>query len=92
MTNAQPSTTPLPLPVSPKTKNRHIDPKLLHAFCEQLSGEICFPSESFPKTTHSIPLTIDPIYFSSLSAQKSHVKPRSHLTDFLSSTSAWHVS
>jgi hypothetical protein len=79
---------------SPKAKvsqNQRIviSTEAVHAF---VSGEIRFSTRSSPKATHSIVLTIATKYFSSFSAQKSHVKPRNHLTRFLSSTSTWHVS
>jgi hypothetical protein len=31
-------------------------------------------------------------YFSSISAQKSHVKPQNHLTRYTATTSVWHFS
>jgi hypothetical protein len=52
-----------------------ISTEAAHAVCDQRSGEIRFSTGALPEATHSNALTIAPIYFSSFSAQKSHVKP-----------------
>ena len=74
------------------TKESSFRPKLLTFFCEQRSGEIRFSTGSSPKSDSFHCTYYRSKIFSSFSAQKSHVKPQSHLTHFLSSTSAWHVS
>jgi hypothetical protein len=70
----------LPLPVLVAC-SLHPKPRIVisteaaHAVCEQRSGEIRFSTGALPEATHSNAVPIAPIYFSSFSAQKSHVKP-----------------
>jgi hypothetical protein len=55
---------------------------------------LCQRQERSPKgeATHSIALVFAVIFYSSFSAQKSHVKSQNHLTHYQPTTSAWHVS